>query len=545
LRSALAALPPARRVLPALWLLAGIVLVTAGWFGFAGRTAPGGSSRYVEGVIGQVERVNPLFAQPDTAEADISALVFNGLTRPRGDGIPVAGLAESWDISPDGLTYTFHLHAALSWHDGAPLTARDVAFTIATVQNPGFRGLPALAADWAGVEVATPDERTVVVTLRAPSSSFLSRAAMPVLPEHLLRGVPVNDLLGAPFGLAPVGSGPYRVRELGRDRAILDANPSYHLGPPAIPEIELRFYRDEGALAASIERGDVDAALLPDGADGAAARAAATRDNLARTVLPRAGYVALYLNNQRPPLDEVRTRLALAAVIDRDALARDVLGAEALTGVSPLVPGSWAAPSQPAIAYGDVDALFAEAGWFRGQGGVRARNGVRLSLTLETNADPRRTRLAEAVAAQLRAAGVEVEVISLPAIQLVQQRLLPRDYSMVLFAWDTGPDPDPYGAWHTSQIAGAGRNFSGFHDVLTDATLEQARSTLDQVERMELYRRFETRFLSQAPSIVLYYPGRAYVHPAGLAGLDTGLQFDTSSRFRDVQRWHVVRTPAR
>lgn len=542
MRSRLLTTPAARRLFSLTWLLAAVTFATAGWFLFAGSSALPGGSRYVEGVIGQVERVNPLFAQADTAEADLAALVFSGLTRPRGDGAPLADLAESWAISPDGLVYTFRLHAALAWHDGAPLTSRDVAFTIATVQDPGFRGLPALATDWAGVRVATPDDRTIELTLRAPSASFLNRTALAVLPQHLLQGTPANQLADAAFGVAPVGSGPYRLRELGSDRALLEANPSYHLGAPPIPELELRFYRDEGALATALERREVNAALLPEG-DGAAARAAQVRSDLTSTDLPRAGYVALYLNNQRPPLDEERTRLALAAAIDRDALQRDVLGERARLGLSPLVPGSWAAPSQPAISYGNVDALFAEAGWPRGQGGVCTRGSQRLALTLETNADPRRTRLAEAVANQLRAAGVEVEVAPLPAIQLLQQRLVPRDYGMVIFAWDTGPDPDPYGAWHTSQITGAGRNFAGYHDATTDALLEQARSTLDQLERVELYRRFEARFLAQTPSVILHYPARAYVHPRGLTGLEAGLQFDTSSRFRDVQRWHVVRTP--
>ena len=256
-------------------------------------------------------------------------------------------------------------------------------------------------------------------------------------------------------------------------------------------------------------------------AEGPAARAAAARADLAGTDLPRAGYVALYLNNQRPPLDEEPTRLALAAAIDREALARDALAPGARVGPSPLVPGSWAAPVPPVVANRDADALFVEAGWLRGADGVRVRGADRLSLTLETNADPRRARLAEAVAEQLRARGVEVDVATLPAVQLLQQRLLPREYDMLIFAWDTGPDPDPYGAWHTSQIAGAGRNIAGYHDPTSDALLEQARSTLDQVERTELYRRFEARFLALAPSVILEYPARSYVHPRGLTGLDT------------------------
>jgi peptide/nickel transport system substrate-binding protein len=532
----------ARRLFALAWLLLATGSVAAGWL-VLGRPPEADSTRtYVEGVIGQPERVNPFFALPDSPDADLVALLFNGLTRPRGDGAPVPDLAESWDVTPDGLRYTFRLRSALFWHDGTALTSRDVAFTVSKVQEPGFRGHPALAAEWAGVSVASPDQRTVVFTLRAPSASFLTRASLPVLPAHLLEGVTAAELLDAAFNQAPVGSGPYRVRELTRSRALLEANANFHRGAPGLHAVELRFYRDESALAAALESGEVDAAALTD-TDGPLARVAAARADLVRSELPQAGYTVLYLNNQRPPLNESRTRLAIAAAIDRAELLRDVFGGQGRAGSTPIVPGSWAAAEDATVSASTppgVDELFAAAGWVRGlPDGVRRRGAERLSLTLEVNADGTRLRLAEAVAAQLRAAGVEVEVASVPGQQFVQQRLQPREYQLAIFGWDTGPDPDPYGAWHTSQITGSGRNIAGYHDPTTDGLLERARSTLDQLERAALYREFEERFTAEAPSVILHYPVRSYVHPRALHGLDRGLQFDASSRFRGIEGWQL------
>ena len=536
----------ARRLFALGWLVVATTSLASGWLMYGRPAASDAGRAYVEGVLGQPERVNPLLAPPDSPDADLVALVFSGLTRPRGDGVPDPDLAESWEVTPDGLRYTFRLRSALFWHDGTALTAEDVAFTVARVQEPGFRGLASLAAEWNGVGTEVVDERTVAFTLRAPTSTFLTTADLPVLPRHLLQGVGPADWADIEFNQHPVGSGPYRLRELTRTHALLEANANFHQGAPAIHTVQLRFYRDETALAAALERGEVSAALLAT-ADGAASRAAAGRADLARSELPVAGYTVLYFNNQRAPLDETRTRVALAAAIDRSALLREVLGGRGTAGNSPVVPGSWAAATDRNVnarANPSVDELFASAGWLRGPGGVRQRNGEKLSLSLQTNAEATRARLAEAVANQLRAAGVEVDVTTVPGQQFVQQRLQPREFQLAIFGWDAGPDPDPYGAWHTSQITGGGRNIAGFHDPTADSLLERARGTLDHVERIELYRQFETRFVAEAPSVILHYPVREYVHPASLRGLDRGLQFELASRFRGVARWQLPPTPA-
>ena len=192
--------------------------------------------------------------------ADLAALLFNGLTRIDGDGTPIPDLAERWEVTADGLTYTFHLRPNAFWHDGERLDAHDVVFTIAQVQAPGFRGPPALAAQWSGVVVAAVDASTVTARLPAPSASFLTRAALGVLPEHLLVALGPVELYAAPFNRAPVGTGPYRLVRLTGAAALLERNPSYHFTAPALRAIELRFFRDRRSLAAAVLMGA--AALL-------------------------------------------------------------------------------------------------------------------------------------------------------------------------------------------------------------------------------------------------------------------------------------------
>lgn len=161
----------------AVLLAGGVAALVVGWlyFGAAGDAASG---RYVEAVIGRPGPVNPLLARDDVAY-DLVAMTFNGLMRITGDGTAVPDLAERWDVTPDGLTYTFVLRSDASWHDGHRVSADDVAFTVDQLQAPAFAGPPERAAPWSGVELFVADDRTVLFHLPQPSADFLVQAAVP------------------------------------------------------------------------------------------------------------------------------------------------------------------------------------------------------------------------------------------------------------------------------------------------------------------------------------------------------------------------------
>jgi peptide/nickel transport system substrate-binding protein len=178
-----------RRLLYTLVLLTGVAVLVAGWYTSEPGDDPRIIGQYVEGVVGLPQRINPLFAETNQADADLVALIFNGLTSIGTDGIPRPDLAERWEVTPDGLAYSFFLRTDVLWHDGHRFDSGDVAFTIAQIQSPEFAGSASLARAWAEVEVTTPTERIVVARRPEPSASFLSRTSVGVLPEHLLRGV--------------------------------------------------------------------------------------------------------------------------------------------------------------------------------------------------------------------------------------------------------------------------------------------------------------------------------------------------------------------
>lgn len=526
------------RLLYLVVLAGGLLLLTVGWYVASNRIAAGGG-RYVEGVVGRPKYPTPLFARDNPVDGDLAALLFAGLTRIDADGTPQPNLAERWEVTPDGLTYTFHLRPDLRWHDGAPLTAADAAFTVATVQAPGFQGAATLAARWASVIVIVPDERTVVFRLPQPSASFPAVASLGLVPKHLLSGLGAADLLAAPATRATVGSGPFRLVALDETHAVLEPNAAYHLGPPRLARLELRFYADTAALTRAITGKQVSAALLDETPAPEALRAVAARSDLRSTPLVEGAYDLLYLNNQREPLTDTALRRALAASIDRPALIPQE--SPALPGDGPIVPGSWAYEAGGWSMPAQADALFIAAGWRREGSGTLQRDGKPLRLELLTNDDARRLTLAQAIAAQLRARGIGVTVRTASPSDLLRDHIAPRAYDLLLFGWQADVDPDPFGGWHTSQAAAGGRNVAGFHDVEADRLLEQARRTLDVGERRDLYRRFQQRFVDLAPSVVVAYPRRIYVQPQALRGTAPAVLFEPASRFHDVEQWVIGR----
>ena len=258
-------------------------------------------------------------------------------------------------------------------------------------------------------------------------------------------------------------------------------------------------------------------------------------DGLVTTPLDAATLTVLYFNNLRPPLNEPAIRRALAAAIDPVAAIR-ATGVSETPAISLFPPRSWAWSEFEVNATLPPDAMWAFAGWTRNGAGRLERDGVPLMLELVTNGEPHRIALAEAIAAQLDAVGVTVELVTAPAQRVVAEYLRPAAYSLALFGWQLGNDPDPYGGWHTSQL-GAG-NVAVFSDAEADALLEVARTTLDVGERREFYALFSSRFAAAAPSVVIGHPVYRYVHSASLTGIDPErLIVRPEQRFIDVHLW--------
>jgi len=507
--------------------------------------APGGA--YSEAVVGSPLIPIPLLNDPinDPVGRTLISLIFEGLTRIGSDGLIEPALAEGYTVDGSGEIYTFTLRPGLRWHDGTPLTADDVVFTLRTLQTLDAAGEPAVASFWRTTLIERVDIRTVRFTLSGPFAPFPALARVPILPAHLLRDLPPTEWSTSEFGQRLIGSGPFRLSELRPDGAILNANPTYYNGRPFLDAIELRFFNTYEAAIAALLRGEVMGIAERWGSNLQAIDLPGEEQRIA---LPLDEYTQLTFNLRLPLFQEIPLRRALALGLNRDALIETVIKGLAQPIDTPLLPNSWADdPTIRQMPFDPVTAAerLAEIDFEPSDDGIRQRGRQRLSFTLLVDQDERRLAVANAIAEQWRTIGVEVTVEAVDSVTLID-RLRQGDFMAAIHTWTRiGPDPDPYSLWHSSQANG-GSNYAGLTDSRIDTLLEQARAEPELVARSEFYHTFQQRWLELSPAITLYQPlyvivtttniqGRAFANP----DLGPHILFGVEDRFRDVHRWFV------
>jgi peptide/nickel transport system substrate-binding protein len=526
-------------------LIAGIGGFSAIWYQALGSSKgnePSFGGTYVEGMAGAPARINPLFAAQNDVDQTLVSLIFAGLTRLDDRGQAFPDLAETWSVSDDGRAFSFRLRQGLIWQDGTALTAADATFTYELLRNPDVRSSTTLAPILADATIVQTDELSLTISLPQPFAALPAYLTVGLLPRHLLASTPPTELFDAAFNLQPVGAGPFLLRQLTADRAVLTPNPSFHFGQPYLERLELRFFHDDGLLMSALRRREIMGALFGAPLSAADRQYLEQRHDLRLTDLTSSEVTYVYLNLKRPLFQDRRLRQAFYYAIDREALAREVLSKQARPTDSPLPPGGWA--YSPALERYNLDtktaaALLEDAGWHLESDAGRFKNGQLLSFTLVTNHDPMRSAVAARLARDWQAIGVRVQVEALGATDLIRDRLVPRTYEAALFAVMSPNDPDPYSEWHSSQTGARGANLSSFASASLDRLLEEARLNASPQQRQQLYLSFQELFAQELPSLPLYVQTSVYVQSAELLGPKLDYIDGPGSRLWQVQEWYL------
>ncbi|MCS7059798.1 MAG: peptide ABC transporter substrate-binding protein, partial [Anaerolineae bacterium] len=506
---------------------------------------------YIEGVAGAPQYINPLLCQLHDEDRDLCSLVFVGLTRFNETGEVVPELASGWEISPDGITYTFKLRQDARWQDGQPVTADDVLFTTRLLQNPDFPGRPDIGALWQSVTVVKLDRYTVQFQLTQPLAPFLDFTTIGLLPEHVLSGTLAANLDQLPFNLQPVGNGPWRVAEVNTSNnrvasIALEPNSNYYGPKPTLSRLVFRYYPNIQAVFEAFRTGDIDGmGNLPP----ALAKRAEAIPDLTLYSATKSRYVALFVN-LRPDsgaiaLSDKAVRLALMHALDRRQIIREALDGQGIVAHTPFIPGTWAFdagvtqyPFDPDRAVQYLKTAGYELATVAPSNiSVWQKNGEPIAFTLLTQDDPTRRAVAEAVARQWRTLGVQVSVQ--PVRNLVRDFLATRQFQVALVETLLDGDPDPYPLWHRSQIVQPGQNYTGFDNADASDWLEKARLTTDRATRFEYYRRFQALFAEELPALPLYYPTYQYAISTRVKRVQIPPLVYPSDRLRTIGEWYV------
>lgn len=486
--------------------------------------------------------VNPLLAI-DTTGYWRTDLIFDLLVDvdPNTAEI-VPELARSWDISDDNLTYTFHLQEGVIFHDGAPVTAADVEFTIESILAPGFLGQwrPRLAnivgadaftdgsADSvAGVEVH--DDYTISITLAKPDASFMAisvREVLKVLPKHLLEG---EGPIGAdhPFSLHPIGSGPYEFVQWTEEKTTFKAFDGYwqpnrgcietvHHG--GIQDVNTMLVAMETEQAHAMDRtppGDIDRMVALPHID------VATYD--------KAQLDGLVFNvESHPALANPDVRRAIAMAIDKESFVTNFLGQYATVRNSFLISNSWAFDASVEMPPYDPDAaaaLLAEAGYPGGEG---------IELTFFYNdGNSNREGLAIYAQAELAKLGIDVTIETAKWPQFIEA-VRNGEFNVAVMSLHSGfPDPAIIGQTYGT---GEPENHMNYSNSAVDEALTAALLTTDVEERKAHYSIIQENLAADTPFVPVFSPPGTVLYNSDLL---TDVFPSNNRMYWDVRQWKV------
>ena len=449
--------------------------------------------------------------------------VYDGLVAFDSNLRVVPGLAESWTVSRDGKHYAFTLRKGVRFHNGEEFSARDVVASLSRLYHPESKTSSreflyriegaaefkdGKAESISGIRVLSDTQ--VAIDLTEPYAPFLSALAMPIMkivPEKMASDV------GEPMGKHPVGTGPFLFHSWENDEITLKANRDYFGGAPQLDEIRFRFYpgeKKDNAFPDFLE-GKLDGCTLPATADIDELRS----QGYQVLIRPRLSLMFYGMNIQAPPLDDPQLRKALSLVFDRERFAEEVLNSRHLPAHQILPPGMPGYSPDNAVAVYDPAkaALHLENSRY-----PQGRGLPELVIASVSHSEVAKREL-EIFRQDLAKLGIRLKPLFVESWEVFKKGIEEGQYSMYRYALHADiPDPEDF----LPDLVGTdmSHNFTGYGSMEVDSILKKARTQIDPVKRMSLYREAERRVLEDPPLIPVIFLSTQVVFQPNVRNID-------------------------
>lgn len=507
-----------------------------------------------EGLSAVPRFINPLLAF-SSADRDLTLLIYSGLIKKTPNGELVPELAEDYEISEDGTLYTFSLKKGLYFHDGTPLTADDIIFTVERVQDDRLQSPK--RANWTGIRVEKIDDMTVAFHLEEAFAPFLETLTLGILPRHIWENVDVEQIPFSQRNIEPIGSGPYRVENIVRREGgnpssyVLSSFEGYALGEPYISRLTFRIYENEQALLEAYRNNEIEAlsGISPQAAQ-------AISEEGARIETPALSRVfGIFFNqNDTPLFTDTALRKALEASVDKEEIINEVFHGFATVADDPFPQYFLPAPAQKEEAKEiaeeqeevslDAEEILSEGGWDldvdKGLWTKGSGDDIKeTSFTLTTGDLPELVEIAEFISREWGEIGIRTDLVFLDPEELRESAVRPREYEALLFGQVIDRPVDLYAFWHSSQRNDPGLNLALYANIEADRALSALRTEMDPENVRELIEEFNAEIREDRPAIFLYLPDLIYVLPEKVKGVDLSYLRDTSLRFAGIEDWFI------
>jgi peptide/nickel transport system substrate-binding protein len=415
-------------------------------------------------------------------------------------------LAESWEVSEDKLTFTFHLRRGVKWHDGYPFTAHDVVFSYEKIMDPEVDA-PHLRAYYKDIRsIEAIDDYTVRCSYSKPYFLALEFCGgIPIVPKHVFEK---GDFNTNPAGRAPIGTGPYRfVKWNTGEEIILDRNEDYWGKRPYIKRIVFKIISDPTVALQVLKREEIDLTGLTPIQWARQTSSQRFKKNFRKLSYFTPNYSYIGWNTRRPFFSDKRVRRAMTHLVNRELILEKILYnlGEIVTNPFYIYSPEYDHSIKP-YPYDPVEAkkLLDEAGWVDHDGdGIRDKDGVKFEFEfLIPSGSITAEQIATILEEELKKVGIRMRIRRLEWAVFVKH-LEERRFDAVTLAWSMGVESDPYQVWHSSQ-AERGSNFVGFKNDEADRIMEQARKEFDKAKRVRLFRKLARIIHEEQPYTFLF-----------------------------------------
>ena len=427
----------------------------------------------------------------------------------KGNAKATAAVLETRNFLAEPLVH-FFLKENVRWHDGAPFTSRDVAFTyraimdetVASPRKPDFDLIQ---------KIETPGPHEALVTYRKPYSPALNSWMMPLIPAHILEDKPAtwwNDN----FNRRPIGTGPFKFSQWKTNESLrLVRNDDYYQGAPWLDGVVFRYLPDPISIRLAFMTRQTDFW----GVSPWAVSSFIKDDRFQVFRYPSNSYEYVGWNLRNPLFQDVRVRTAFAHAVNVPQMIEFILYGNGVQSNGIFPPHFWFAnPNIPPIPYDPAAAarLLDEAGWKPGPDGIRVKDGKRMAFTLIINqANEMRKDIATLVQDNLRSIGVEVKIEIYEWTVFISRFINKLEFEATVLGWSTGPDFDVYQVWHSSQTNPEQLNFVGYKNPRVDTLIEQIRQEYDRVRIKEMAGEIQKLIFEDQPYLFLFVPNSTSV----------------------------------
>ncbi len=479
---------------------------------------------FTVGLLNEPDSLNP-FLGIEAESYEMWGLTYDYMISYKAEDMsPQPGLAESWETSDDGLTWTFHIREGVDWSDGEPLTAEDIAFTYNRILDGGPESASWISYLTSVDTITAPDERTVVLGLSEPNA-VLPLLPMPILPEHVWSKLSEKDVKS--YANEPpnvVGSGPFRMVEgaAGGSTFRFEANPDYWKGAPHVDEVVFRVFQAEDPAIQALKKGEID---FVENISGNQVDALEKEDGITAIMGDSPGFDEIAFNtgsvdleteqpigDPNPAVLDPKFRYALGFAIDREAIRDRVYQGAGITG-STIVPPAyptyhWEPPEDVAFSFDPDRAgqLLDEAGYEMGPDGTRTMpDGSPIGeLRLLARADSETSvDVIQFFSEWLADIGIESKVQAVESSKLTNL-ILEGEFDAFEWGWYVEPDPDSMLSYMTCGQRGNWSD-SWYCNEEYDALYLEQHSATDQAARSEAVKRMQEILYLDAPYLVTMY----------------------------------------